>query len=156
MLVRSNALPAAVLFASAVASKVLPLLAMPFLLRRLNWRSILLSGLTGALVLGLMGVFFFDEKAIANFRASLGLYFQHFEFNGGLFLLFKWMAGDAYFWVQRLLPWGVFAGVLWMAWKEQNKMKTISELSSPELQMRKGSKFGYGADDLTVAKWETV
>jgi len=121
MLFRSNMLPAALLFTSAVASKVLPLLAMPFLLRRLGWRSILLTGLTGALVLGIMGVFFFDEKAIVNFQRSLGLYFQHFEFNGGVYLLFKWMAGDAYFWVQRLLPWGVFAGVMWMAWREKKR-----------------------------------
>jgi hypothetical protein len=92
------------------------------------------------------GLFIFALGAY-QVQSGLGLYAKRFGTS-------DW--GSAYIVYICSLAGAILAAKLWMAWKEQNKMKTISELSSPELQMRKGSKFGYGADDLTVAKWETV
>ncbi|MGB3547442.1 MAG: hypothetical protein WBA17_10735 [Saprospiraceae bacterium] len=73
--------------AAAVAAKLLPLLLLPFLLRRLWWRpllwfSIAFGGVTLLLFLPLLTTSF-----PANFGSSLDLYFRKFEFNASLYYL---------------------------------------------------------------------
>ena len=90
-LVRGKLYAAAVALACSVAAKLLPLLFMPFLIRRLGWkRSVGFFGLMGLSLLLLFspllnGVF------LSNFSNSLDLYFRNFEFNGSIYYLVRWI-----------------------------------------------------------------
>ena len=78
---------AALAMALSITSKLLPLLFLPFLIRRMGWwKSIRFFSITGVVVLILFlplinGVF------IQNFGNSLDLYFRRFEFNGSIYYL---------------------------------------------------------------------
>lgn len=81
----------AVAFALSIASKLLPLMFLPFLIFRLGWkRSIYYFSIIGAVLLLLFfplvsGVF------VNNFGNSLNLYFQKFEFNASVYYIFRWL-----------------------------------------------------------------
>lgn len=74
----------------AVASKLLPLLFLPFLMKRLAWKTIVYGLLMGVILLALfyplLGDFF-----INNFGESFRLYFQKFEFNASIYYLARWV-----------------------------------------------------------------
>lgn len=77
----------------AIGAKLLPLIFLPFLLRRVRWSWFALLGL-GLLVLfsPLLNPWF-----VEHLGSSLGLYFQKFEFNASLYFLLrgvgKWITG---------------------------------------------------------------
>jgi hypothetical protein len=81
----------AVFMSLSVASKLLPLMFLPFLIRRLGWKkAILYFSLVGICLILLFapllsGVFF------SNFGDSLNLYFRRFEFNASIFNIAKWI-----------------------------------------------------------------
>lgn len=80
----------AVAMAFSIASKLLPLMFLPFLIIRLGWeRSIRYFFIMGIALLILFlpllnGVF------IDNFSNSLDLYFRKFEFNASTYYLLRW------------------------------------------------------------------
>lgn len=80
-----------VAIALSIATKLLPLLFLPFFIRRLGWsRSLRFFGVLGIVLLLLFfplinGVF------IKNFGSSLDLYFRKFEFNASVYYLFRWL-----------------------------------------------------------------
>lgn len=81
----------AVAFALSVASKLLPLMFLPFLIYKLGWKRsfqyfIIVGSVTIALFYPLLGTFF-----IENFGNSLNLYFQKFEFNASLYYALRWL-----------------------------------------------------------------
>ncbi|TGE24696.1 hypothetical protein E5K00_05650 [Hymenobacter aquaticus] len=83
--------------AGAVATKLLPLLLLPLLLRRLGWaRWLSYSALTTLVLLGLFAPFF-SRELVSNLGQSLELYFHKFEFNAGLYYLLRavgyWQTG---------------------------------------------------------------
>lgn len=97
LLQRSRWVAAAVAFAASVASKLLPLMLLPFLIRRL-WkrRPDRLAGgkpfFIFSTAFGLTTVLFFlpfllSPDFIDGFRASLELYQRKFEFNASLYYL---------------------------------------------------------------------
>ncbi len=72
-----------------VATKLLPLLALPLLVRRLGWRrSIAYTGITLA---GLLLLFlpFLSVDLFVNIGRSLRLYFRSFEFNASIYYLLR-------------------------------------------------------------------
>lgn len=74
----------------AIASKLLPLLFLPFLIKRLGLlKSIVYFAVVGIITALLfapvMGTFF-----IENFGSSLDLYFRKFEFNASIYYLARW------------------------------------------------------------------
>ena len=81
----------AILFAASIASKLLTLLFLPFLIRMMGWkRSFQYYSIVGLVLLLLFfpllsGVFF------SNFGESLDLYFRRFEFNGSLYYITRWL-----------------------------------------------------------------
>ncbi|MEM1124492.1 MAG: hypothetical protein AAGJ18_28905 [Bacteroidota bacterium] len=90
----------AIAMALSVASKLLPLMFFPLLIRRiggkkdwrsLNWGKVItfftIIGITliGLYVPLLNGVFF------SNFGESLNLYFQKFEFNASVYYVLRWL-----------------------------------------------------------------
>jgi hypothetical protein len=95
------------------------------------------------------GLFIFGLGAY-QVQSGLGLYAIRFGTT-------DW--GSAYIMYICFLAGAIIAGKSWMVRKEQKEMKTLHKLSSPELQMHQGigsRKLEYGAEDLTVAQWETV
>lgn len=72
-----------------VATKLLPLLALPLLVRRLGWRrSLAYAGLTLGVFLLLFGPFLSVDLFI-NISRSLQLYFRNFEFNASIYYLLR-------------------------------------------------------------------
>ncbi len=81
----------AVAFALSVASKLLPLMFLPFLIPLLGWkRSFQYFIIVGSVTLALF-IPLFSAEFIANFGDSLNLYFQKFEFNASLYYIFRWI-----------------------------------------------------------------
>ncbi len=101
----------AVAMACSIASKLLPLLFLPFLIRRLGvGRTLVYFGIIGlvltALFLPLVG-----GSLVNNFGDSLNLYFQKFEFNGSLYFVARWIGWQVkgYNWIAVIGP--VVAGL---------------------------------------------
>lgn len=104
LLVKGRIWIAALPFALAICSKILPLLFFPYLIRRLGWlKAIGLGLLTGALTLGLFALFF-DLNLMGNYVDSVRLYFSKFEFNANIYYIGRWALGDKGYWVNRFLP----------------------------------------------------
>ena len=81
---------AALAFTVAVNTKLIPLLLMPYLLFSLGWRKgcwLAFVVLAGSLALHLP---FLGSAFLEHFSGSLGLYFQTFEFNAGIYYLVRW------------------------------------------------------------------
>ncbi len=96
LLVRRRTRLAAGALALAVATKLLPLLALPLLARRLGRRFRWFLGvLAGSL--GLLFLPFLSWTLLLHIGLSLDLYFQSFEFNASVFYLLltlgKWLTG---------------------------------------------------------------
>jgi alpha-1,6-mannosyltransferase len=80
----------ALAMAFSIASKLLPLLFLMFLIKRLGWRLSLMYFTTVGMVLLLLHLPLFDSLFLANFGSSLDLYFQKFEFNASIYYLLRW------------------------------------------------------------------
>ncbi|HVK97172.1 MAG TPA: glycosyltransferase 87 family protein [Flavisolibacter sp.] len=81
----------AVFIGFAIATKIIPALFLPLLIRHLGWKKglkyCLLCGLT-TLVLFLL---LFDATAIHNLLNSIELFFRRFEFNASLYYIVRWV-----------------------------------------------------------------
>ncbi|MBC6607834.1 DUF2029 domain-containing protein [Hymenobacter sp. BT188] len=81
----------------AVATKLLPLLVLPFLIRRLGWGAFLRYAAVLSLVVGGFFAPFMSLDLFSNFGRSLDLYFHTFEFNASFYYLLRaagyWLVG---------------------------------------------------------------
>ena len=97
LLARGRAAAAGGALALAVATKLLPLLVLPLLLRRLPLTKLVGFGL--GLALGLAALFepFLSLELVQNIGRSLNLYFRNFEFNASFYYLARaggeWLTG---------------------------------------------------------------
>ncbi|MFT5385682.1 MAG: alpha-1,6-mannosyltransferase, partial [Saprospiraceae bacterium] len=91
LLVKKRNNLSAVVFALSVVSKLLPLMFLPFLIKRLGWK----KSLQYFFILGLTLLVCFspllNQAFINNFASSLDLYFKKFEFNASFYYLFRWI-----------------------------------------------------------------
>ncbi|WP_162051864.1 glycosyltransferase 87 family protein [Pontibacter pamirensis] len=80
-----------VAFGLAIGTKLLPLMFLPFLLRRLGPRKFLIFG--GAAGGTVVVVFYplLSMEVIQHIFQSLDLYFQKFEFNAGIYFFLRWI-----------------------------------------------------------------
>lgn len=77
--------------AGAIASKLLPLMFLPFLIGKLGWRrSIIFFGIIGGVLLLLFAPLL-SGLFLHNFGSSLDLYFRRFEFNASFFYVIEWL-----------------------------------------------------------------
>jgi alpha-1,6-mannosyltransferase len=126
----------AVAFALSVASKLLPLMFLPFLLRRLGWRkSVFYYSITG-LTLALLFLPLFSQQFLYGFGDSLDLYFRKFEFNASVYYLLRWLGYqfvgyNLIAWTGPLLAASVLAGISILVIREKQ----------PELQNLPGAFF---------------
>lgn len=81
----------AVAMGLSIASKLLPLIFLPFLIKRLGWK----KSLQYFSIIGLTLIVLFSplisDVFINNFGKSLNLYFQKFEFNASLYYALRWV-----------------------------------------------------------------
>ena len=79
----------AVVLGLGVAAKLLPLLALPLLVRRLGWqRFVTYTALVGGTLLMLFAPFI-SVTLVLNISRSLNLYFRSFEFNASIYYLLR-------------------------------------------------------------------
>ena len=90
-LVKGRYAGAAVAMAGAIASKLLPLLFLPFLIRRLGWKRSIRFFTVVALALIALFSPLINMVFLRNFADSLDLYFRNFEFNGSIYYLVRWV-----------------------------------------------------------------
>jgi hypothetical protein len=90
----------AVVFAASVSLKLVPLLFLPLLLRyftaensesRLNFWKLCLYSLIVVVLVIFSFLPFLSSAFILNFAASIGLWFQKFEFNASIYYLIRWI-----------------------------------------------------------------
>lgn len=112
---------AAPLLSFSIASKLLPVLIFPFLIRRLGWKRVIIFGLlAGVLSLNLF-FWFLDAETLPNYLASIQLYFKNFEFNSGIYYSLRWLLGEKGYLVNRYLPYLVMAIILYGAWRDRDQ-----------------------------------
>ncbi|OIQ35204.1 MAG: hypothetical protein BM555_04145 [Crocinitomix sp. MedPE-SWsnd] len=88
-IMKNKWMPAALFFALAIQIKLIPLIFIPFLFKKLNWRNAIgFTALTAFVVIGL-GMILINEEFYNNIQSSLDLYFKSFEFNASIFNLFR-------------------------------------------------------------------
>jgi alpha-1,6-mannosyltransferase len=76
--------------ALAIQAKILPLIFIPVLLRKIGFKKIISWTLIVLIMLILMGIdLLIEPKRIQHISESLNLYYGKFEFNGGIYLIFR-------------------------------------------------------------------
>lgn len=81
----------AVAMAFSIAAKLLPLLFLPFFIKRLGWRrSLLYFSIVGLALLLLFGPLL-SGAFLTGFSSSLDLYFRQFEFNASIYYVARWV-----------------------------------------------------------------
>ena len=78
----------AIFFVFSVMAKLLPLMLLPFLIKRLGWKKFFLFSGVCTLLGVLMFLPFYHQDLVAGPSKSLGHYYDHFEFNASLYYLF--------------------------------------------------------------------
>ncbi|MBC8046423.1 MAG: mannosyltransferase, partial [Fimbriimonadaceae bacterium] len=97
----------AVLFGLSVATKILPLILLPFLLKYIGFRKTIVYSCITAIVFIISFIPFYNAGLIRHFSTSLQLYFVSFEFNGSIYNFSKWLSGFNYsskLMIQKVLP----------------------------------------------------
>ena len=89
----------------AIVAKLLPLMFLPFLLKRLRWRSIpYYIAVAGAVIL--LFIPLLNEAFITNISESVELYFNSFEYNGSIYYILRWIGYETvgYNWISIISP----------------------------------------------------
>jgi len=80
---------AAVLFALAVCTKLLPLMLLPLYFRRFGWQKVLAFYIVVGLSILILFLPLISEELIDGLQGSVGLYFQKFEFNASIYYVVR-------------------------------------------------------------------
>lgn len=75
----------------ASAIKLLPLMTLPYFIKRLGFARFLLFATLVSGTFLLTFILFLSPSLINNIFSSIGLYFQKFEFNGSIYYLLRWL-----------------------------------------------------------------
>lgn len=116
----------AVAFALSIASKLLPLMFLPFFIARLGWKKSLRYFSILGISLLLLFLPLINGVFVNNFGNSLNLYFQKFEFNASVYYLLRWLGYQwkGYNLIQDIGPFlalGTLTGILLLAFWERKK-----------------------------------
>ncbi len=78
-------------YALAICSKLLPIMLLPFMLRRLGFKQTIIYGLLVAVVCMLCFLPIFKWETFTHLFDSVSLYFQKFEFNASIYYIVRWL-----------------------------------------------------------------
>jgi alpha-1,6-mannosyltransferase len=109
----------------AICSKLLPLLLLPFLVRRLSWQQLSVYFLIIASLTTIGFIPLIDIDSLQHLTSSIGLYFGRFEFNASLYYLLRKVGyiitGHNYIiLIAPFLALTVLCSILWMAYREKD------------------------------------
>ena len=79
----------AVFYSLSVCTKLIPLIFLPLLLRQLGWRVAIRYWLITGVITILLFTPLLNREFISGFAASMGYYFQRFEFNASIYYLVR-------------------------------------------------------------------
>ena len=142
----------AVVFGLSVGTKLLPLMFLPFYIKRLGWMKTLVYGAVTVVTVGLLYFPFWSAGMIPNVLSSVRLYFSNFEFNASVYCVFRevgiMLTGyNQIAIIGRMLSLIVLACILLIAWR--NKNNQVSGLPTAMLF----AWFVYYAFATTVNPW---
>jgi len=86
---RNRWLISAVSMGAAVASKLIPLIFLPLLIKRLEWKKLIAYWMLCGITFVVLFLTLWDAELVAGMQSSLGLYFQKFEFNASIYYLVR-------------------------------------------------------------------
>jgi len=144
---------ASLALALGIATKLLPLLLFPLLLRRLGWKQGLAYTTLTLVWSGLLFVPFLSTHLLHNTLDSLTLYFQKFEFNASIYYLIRTVG----YWVKgyniigqfsTTLRWLIILSVVYIAIRTPPRPSTNALVISVLLTLT-----GYWALSTTVHPW---
>ncbi len=75
----------------AVLSKLIPLMLLPFLIKKLGWKKAIIYFLIVGVMVILCFLPFFNLNTIKNLADSLDLYFQRFEYNASIYYALRYI-----------------------------------------------------------------
>lgn len=115
--------------AIGIATKLLPLMLLPFFIPLLGRRSIRFFAGVGATTLLLFAPLLHPD-VLAHLGASVQLYFGHFEFNGSLYYLLRqlgyWVVGyNAIHLISPALSLGVLFGIIALTWHYRHTIRVF-------------------------------
>ncbi len=91
LLLKQKALLSAIFLSLATATKLLPLICIPFFLKYFEKRN-RISFVTGIFVcVVILFIPFLNPVFLKHFSESIELYFQSFEFNGSIYKILRWV-----------------------------------------------------------------
>lgn len=107
MLLKGKWWQSALFIGFSIGTKLLPLMFLPFYIRRLGWRKSLLYFVITGLTLLLLFFPLYNQVFIQNFSNSLNLYFRQFEFNASIYYIARWIGFQlkGYNLIARIGPW---------------------------------------------------
>ncbi|MCP9764560.1 glycosyltransferase 87 family protein [Lacihabitans soyangensis] len=94
---KSKYFASAVFIALAILTKLVPLMLLPFFIKKMSLRNLLIFYfLIGIICLGAF-LLFFDKNLVANYSKTVGLWFTNFEFNASIYYVLReigfWITG---------------------------------------------------------------
>jgi hypothetical protein len=115
----------------AVIVKLIPLIFLPFLIRRFGWFKTIAYGAIVLTILGVSFLPFLSAGGGGHFWNSVELYFQNFEFNASVYYVFRWVGYQVVGYnviaiAGKVLSGAVLASILLLAW--QNRSQGLSNL----------------------------
>jgi Gpi18-like mannosyltransferase len=90
-LLRHRYIPSAVFLSLAVATKLTPLIALPFIWQHIGTKHFLKYGAVVFVSTVVLFLPLLNKAVMSNFSTSLDLYFRNFEFNASIYYLLRWV-----------------------------------------------------------------
>lgn len=94
---KSKYLFSAIFVAFAILTKLIPLMLLPFFIKKIPTRKLIAFYVTIGLVCITAFIPFFEKNLVLNFSKTVGLWFTNFEFNGSIYYLLRefgyWITG---------------------------------------------------------------
>jgi hypothetical protein len=91
LLFRDKWKTSAICLGLGIATKLLPILFVPLIIKKLGWkRAWLYASIAGATTL-LLFALLFDFASIQNIAKSIDLFFRKFEFNASIYYFVRWV-----------------------------------------------------------------
>ncbi len=99
----------AIFIAFAISTKIIPLIFFPLIIKKIGWKNGIIYAVLSVVIIFATFLPFINKQLISNFSASIGLYFQKFEFNASIYYLlreigYKMVGYNAIGFIGKMLP----------------------------------------------------
>jgi alpha-1,6-mannosyltransferase len=129
---RHQKIVAVLLTTAAFLTKLIPLIILPVLLKKLNWKERIGMGILGLAFTLILCYYFVAPLWLSNQLESMRLYFQVFEFNAGLYFLIRWIGFklvgyNIIAWIGAITPWIIGGIALYLQWAKKWNNNAVSK-----------------------------